>query len=141
MRARARADAYRARLCVRACACVCVLLHALAQASGAVHEAVLWSATRAAPRGEWFAFFALQGPLVCAEAAAHAALRALRRGGGAVERERALALRRPALPAALSIPLTWALVLAPACALFFPPPVREGLDRRVVASLRAMFGM
>jgi hypothetical protein len=117
--------------------------------SGAVHEAILWSATRAAPRGEWLAFFALQGPLVCAEAAAHAAVRALRTrrvaassassAGGA--KEAAAALRRPALPALLSIPLTWALILAPACALFFPPPVREGLDRRVVASLRGMFGM
>ena len=84
---------------------------------------ILWSATREAPRLQWFAFFAAQGPLVIAETLARAALR--RRG--------------VRVPAAAAIPLTWAAVLLPATALFFPPPVRTGLDKRVVASLRATF--
>jgi hypothetical protein len=93
------------------------------QASGVAHELILWSATRAAPTGEWLAFFALQGPVVLVEALARAALR--RRG-----------VRVPAL---LAVPLTWAAILLPASLLFFPPPVRTGLDRRVVASLRDTF--
>ena len=94
-----------------------------AQVSGVAHELILWSATREPPRLEWLAFFALQGPLVLAEALARAALR--RRG-----------VRVPAL---LAVPLTWAAILLPATALFFPPPVRTGLDKRVVASLRDTF--
>ena len=91
--------------------------------SGVAHEVILWSATREPPRFQWLAFFALQGPLVLAEALGRAALR--RRG-----------VRVPTL---LAVPLTWAAVLLPASALFFPPPVRTGLDRRVVASLRGTF--
>ena len=87
------------------------------------HELILWSATREAPRLQWLAFFALQGPIVIAEALGRAALR--RRGGR--------------VPALLAVPLTWAAVLLPATALFFPPPVRTGLDKRVVGSLRASF--
>lgn len=94
-----------------------------AQVSGVAHELILWSATRERPRLQWLAFFALQGPVVIAEALACAALR--RRG-----------LR---VPAALAVPATWAAVLLPATALFFPPPVRTGLDRRVVDSLRGSF--
>ena len=97
-----------------------------------LHEAILWAATREAPRGEWFAFFALQGPLVCVEAAARAALRrSLRRPGS---RHGAPS---PQLPAAVCIPVAWALILGPASVLFFPPAVRTGLDKRVVASLQA----
>ena len=91
--------------------------------SGVAHEVILWSATREPPRLQWLAFFALQGPVVLAETLARAALR--RRGGR--------------VPALLAVPLTWAAVLLPATWLFFPPPVRTGLDKRVVASLRDTF--
>lgn len=97
------------------------LIHA--QVSGLAHEVILWSATREPPRLEWLAFFALQGPVVLAEALARAALR--RRG--------------VRVPGWLAVPLTWAAILLPATAMFFPPPVRTGLDKRVVASLRETF--
>ena len=93
------------------------------QVSGVAHELILYSATREAPRLQWLAFFTMQGPLVIVEALVRAALR---RNG-------------VRLPALLAIPLIWAAVLLPATALFFPPPVRTGLDKRVVASLRASF--
>jgi hypothetical protein len=95
----------------------------VSQVSGVAHEVILWSATREAPQLQWLAFFTLQGPVVIAEALARAALR---RAGVRV-------------PALLAVPATWAAVLLPATALFFPAPVRTGLDKRVVASLRASF--
>ena len=114
----------------------------LLQASGAVHEAVLWGAMRERPRCEWLAFFALQGPLVCVEALLCAALRRRQWRARLCRRsDVGAADAAPApLPVLLTVPLTWALILLPATALFFPPPVRTGLAARVVASLRAAFG-
>jgi hypothetical protein len=102
---------------------VSCLTTVLVQVSGVAHELIFWSATREPPRLQWLAFFALQGPVVIAEALLRSALR--RRG--------------VVVPTLLAIPLTWAAVLLPATALFFPPPVRTGLDKRVVASLRESF--
>lgn len=99
------------------------LTTAAVQVSGIAHELILWSATREPPHLQWLAFFALQGPVVIAEALLRSALR--RRG--------------VVVPTLIAIPLTWATVLLPATALFFPPPVRTGLDKRVVASLRESF--
>jgi hypothetical protein len=73
--------------------------------------------------GRWFAFFALQGPLLWAEGHLRRAARA----------------RRCALPPALATPLTLGVLLAVAHVLFFPPCTETGLADRVVGNIRTTY--
>lgn len=90
-------------------------------ASAAMHELFLLY-LRGRFSGYWFAFFAAQGPLVVAEAAARRARRA----------------RGLAVPRALSVVLTLAALVCLADALFFPDILRMRLPQDVFLHLYAL---
>ena len=105
--------------------------------SGAMHEFVLWAlegrSSRSGSRAigwEWFAFFFLQAPLVCLEAARAPSSPTPKpnpRGAFATR----LARNGAFLVAQLAL----------ADALFFPPVARRALDARIVADVRKVLGL
>ncbi|KAK9837032.1 hypothetical protein WJX81_008263 [Elliptochloris bilobata] len=87
--------------------------------SGLMHE-YLYLYLMGRATGLWFAFFAVQGPLLWAEGA-------LRRWARA---------RGWSLPRALATPLTLGVLMAIGHALFFPPCTETGLADRVVDNIK-----
>ena len=83
-------------------------------ASGIAHELILHQVSGSEMTGEWLLFFALQGPLLCAEA-----------------------LLKPLLPRSrlLITPCSLLVLLLIGGQLFFPVAVRTGLDTRVVGAI------
>ena len=103
-----------------------------------MHEFVLWAlegrssrlGTSRAIGWEWFAFFFLQAPLVCLEAARAPSSPTPKpnpRGAFATR----LARNGAFLVAQLAL----------ADALFFPPVARRALDARIVADVRKVLGL
>lgn len=73
--------------------------------------------------GLWFAFFALQGPMLWAEGEVRRAARA----------------RGWRLPPVLAVPLTLSILLLTGHVLFFPPCTETGLADRVVGNIRETY--
>ncbi len=71
----------------------------------------------------WFAFFALQGPMLWAEGEVRRAARA----------------RGWRLPPVLAVPLTLSILLLTGHVLFFPPCTETGLADRVVGNIRETY--
>ena len=74
------------------------------------------------PTGEWFLYFAIQGPLLSAEAVARKRFKWVK-----------------TTPPWVAVPTAIGFQFALGQALFFPPCVRSGLDTRVVTSIEWAF--